>query len=94
MKLLSIERYIGVYNNPWDDRGYSDEYLLNISTEELLTILPAKPDDPLLYEGVVLTENQVYSLMKFSKREITPDLTKHNYVMQTNGIYDWSKKSD
>jgi|GEM_PF-5956004 hypothetical protein len=92
MKLLSIERYIGVYNNPWDDKGYSDEYLLNISDEELLRIIPAKTDDPSLYEGVILTGEQINRLMKFSEREIAVDFTKNNYVLQTNGNYEWSKK--
>ena len=88
-KLLKVERYIGVYNNPWDDKGYIDEYLLDIKDIDLLKIVPPEPDDPLLYDPLELDSNKVNDLIRFCTKKLVPDFQKYNYVLQTFGVYEW-----
>ena len=86
-KLIKIERSIQVSRN--SDDGLLENILLDISLDELLNIVTAKEDDPELFDGYMLDENQIEKLNNFSERQIQPDFKSYWYVLVCLGIYDW-----
>jgi hypothetical protein len=88
-KLISIERTINVCNSK-DDELLEEHNIDDIPFEQLKTIVVPKDDDPLLYDGYVLTEDQLKALNNIMKgNKILPDYTTCFYVLECSGIYDW-----
>jgi hypothetical protein len=88
-KLISIERTINVYNNEGDEL-IEEHNIDEIPFEQLKAIVVPKEDDPLLYDGYVLTEDQLKALNNIMKdNKIMPDYTTCFYVLECSGMYDW-----
>ena len=87
-KIIQIERTIGIYQNSDDE--VVEEIVISIPIETLREIVPPNADDPDLYEGYVLTEEQLSKLNAHLEKKITPDFTTFYYVLEATGIYDWS----
>ena len=87
-KIIQIERTIGIYNNSDDE--VVEEVVISIPVETLREIVTPNEDDPDLYEGYVLTEEQLEKLNALLEKKITPDFSTFYYVLEATGIYDWS----
>lgn len=86
-KLLRVERTICIYRKTED--SFSKEINVDsIPFDILKTIVIPKDDDPLLYDGYVLTLNQIEEINKFLKEKIIPNFSDFFYVMECSGIYD------
>ena len=90
MKLLSIERSIGIFNLSLEKR--IEEIVLNVSVDQLKEIVKANDDDEdIYYDSYQLNEVQVSELNKYAARKVIPDFKKHLYLLQCFGEYDWTK---
>jgi hypothetical protein len=87
-KLVRVERTINVYTKDGDE-SLQEIPIDNISFEKLKDIVPPKEDDPLLYDGYILTEEQLNELNKFIERKIKPDFGLYTYILVCGGIYNW-----
>jgi hypothetical protein len=89
MKLLSIERSIGIFeSNP---QKLIEEVILHISTDEIKEIVTANFDDEdIYYDYYKLNENQILRLNKYAEHPITIDLDTYFYVMQCLGEYEYN----
>ena len=87
-KIIQIERTIGIYRN--DDDGVEEEIVIDISLEDLKSIVVAKDDDPELYEGYILNDQQLEQINTHLENKIIPDFNLYYYVLEATGIYDWS----
>lgn len=77
-KLLRIERTICCYLKNGDELLWEIN-ADNIPFERLREIVPPNEDDPLLYDGYELDENQIASINAFLEKEIIPDFKVYNY---------------
>jgi hypothetical protein len=91
MKLLGVERSIGIYNNASEER--IEDIVINISVEDLQQIVVHNEDDPLYYDGYILEDKQLQELAKYADKEIAFDFLNYYYVLQGLGIYDWGNDS-
>ena len=90
-KLLKTDRTINKYDN---QNLLVEEIMLDITLEELLQIVTPNNDDPDIYDGYVLNNEQIYKLNKFTKIQIIPNCELFFYVLEATGIYDWGKRND
>ncbi len=86
-KLLRTERTIAKYNIS-DEHIVSEYNIDDITLDILLSVIIPKDDDPLLYEGYVLTENQLIEINSHLKNRLHFDLINFYYVLECSGIYD------
>lgn len=87
-QVLKTERYFNIYRNSDEDK--EREILLNIPFETLLAIVSPKDDDPLLYEGYLLNEEQVAKMKSLMDESFLIDFEKYFYVLECVGIYDFN----
>jgi hypothetical protein len=91
MKLLKTERSVKYYNN--SDKHVAGEFNIDeIPVETLFTIVIPETDDPLLYDGRVLSREQFEKINDILAEKITPDFNLYYYVLECSGIYDWDMK--
>ena len=87
MQLLRIERTIAKYKN--SDEHIVDEFNIDIiPLNNLLEIVTPKEDDPLLYDGYVLSEFQFEQINSLLEVKITPDFRLFYYVLECAEIYE------
>jgi len=89
-KLLKVERFINIYRNN-DNESIEEINIDHVSLNFLNEIVCQKNDDPLLYDGYVLSEIQLQAINKFLENKITPNFVLYFYVLECAGIYDWGK---
>jgi hypothetical protein len=88
--LIRTERSVVQYNRSY--KGIvSTNNIDEIPLEILLTIVTAKSDDPLLYDGYILSATQLTALNQHLNNKIIPDLVNCHYVLECSGIYDYDK---
>jgi hypothetical protein len=61
---------------------------LYIREETLKEIVVANIDDPLLYDGYILTEAQLDRLNELINEKIAPDFQTFEYCLECYGIYE------
>ena len=89
-RLMRVERTINIYF-----KG-SNELLSEINIDsipfyELITIVVPQKDDPLLYDGYILNEQQLSKLFKHLNIKTIHNCILYDYILVCGGIYDWSK---
>jgi hypothetical protein len=86
-KLLRVERTVAIYkqNNDLVEEINID----SVPLDTLVNIIPPKEGDPLLYDGYVLTPNQLEKLNIFINYKIRADFDLYFYVLECTGIYNW-----
>lgn len=75
-----LERWIDVCKTG----TYEATFEINVDTipfERLLQIVTPRDDDPLLYDGYILNENQLRSIQFLLERDISIDLKTFTYVL-------------
>ena len=87
-KIIQIERSVNIYRNKDDE--VVEEIVIDIPLATLKEIVTAKEDDPELYEGYVLEEQQLEKINQLLENKIPPDFNLYYYVLEATGIYDWS----
>jgi hypothetical protein len=85
--LIRTERSIAKYNIS-DEHIVSEDIIDDIPLTTLLTIVSPRDDDPLLYEGYVLTETQLTELNNHMNNRLVFNLITYYYVLECAGIYD------
>jgi hypothetical protein len=91
MKLLKTERSINSYHI--QSKNVAEEYNIDeIPIEILFQIVEPNADDPLLYEGQVLSREQFEKINDILAEKIIPDFNLYYYVLECSGIYDWDMK--
>ncbi|HLA59820.1 MAG TPA: hypothetical protein VK622_13695 [Puia sp.] len=88
-KLIRVERSIATYNII-DEDIISDDNIDEIPLNKLLTIVTPKDDDPLLYDGYVLNENQLLEINSHLNNKLVFDFNAFYYVLECAGIYDYN----
>ena len=88
--LIRVERSIAKYNIN-DEHIVSEENIDSISLKFLLSIVTPSDDDPLLYEGYILSEKQLMELNNHCNNKLVFDLDSYYYVLECDGIYDYTK---
>jgi hypothetical protein len=94
-KLLKTEGTINVYKKTKSKSLGETVYEINIDSiplNFLLETVIANPDDPLLYGGYVLSEEQIIKLNTYLQTPIIPNLKSLEYCLECYGIYDWKDK--
>lgn len=86
-KLIRVERSVQAYRN--SDNELVDDFILDISLNELLKIVSPKEDDPDLIDGYILDKNQIEKLNEFAERKIESDFKLYWYVLVCLGVYNW-----
>jgi hypothetical protein len=88
MKLLSIERWLVVYDAKIEKR--IDETPVNLPLEILQEIIQPKEDDKPLYSDYLLNIDQLNALCRHLGKNIQPDFDSFYYVLECIGNYDWN----
>ena len=95
-KLIRVERTINIYtknvDEPLEEINIDHIEEINIDDipfERLKEIVLPKEDDPLLYDGYELDENQISAINYYLQVRIVPDFKIYNYILVCGGIYDW-----
>jgi len=88
-KLIRVERTIAKYNID-DEDIISEENIDSVSLGVLLSIVSAKDDDPLLYDGYILNKNQLSEINNYLNNKLTFDFDLYYYVLECAGIYDYT----
>ena len=84
-RLLRVERTITWYTQ---NNELIDEINIDVVPFETLTVIVTpKQDDPILYDGYVLTEQQLDSLNCFFDNRIEVDMNSFFFVLECTGIY-------
>jgi hypothetical protein len=91
-KLLGVERSLGIYRN--SDNGHELEIPLNLSFDQISSIVPPSEEDSFLYDGQELTTDQVNKFLPLIEHEIPLDFNKWFYVLECYGIYDWNASTE
>lgn len=90
-KLIRTERSICIYKRT-DDSNMGEEVAeINIdfiSLDNLKTIVTPNEDDPLLYDGYLLSEKELAELNNFLDKKIEPDFNQFEYLLECWGIYE------
>ena len=86
-KLLNVTRTVNVYDN--DSKNLIKEISMNASFERLRGIVTPMPNDPLLYQGYVLTREQLEKLSSYLQPQILANFHSEYYVLEAAGLYDW-----
>jgi len=87
-KIVKIERSIRIYLN--NDNELVEEIIIDIPLEKIKEIVVPPEDDPELYEGYILNEEQLGKFNQLLENKITADFSQFFYVLEAAGIYDWS----
>ncbi|WP_461402360.1 DUF7683 domain-containing protein [Flavitalea sp.] len=85
-RLYSVERTICTYTQT--NEFVREINIDNIPFETLSTIVSPKNDDPLLYDGYLLTAHQLNRLNSLINIKIEIDLDSFFYVLECSGIYN------
>ena len=85
-KLIRIERTINIYN---ENNELIKEINIDIPIKKLKNIVLPKEDDPLLYDGYVLSREQLENINSHIKDKILPNFESNSYVLECTGIYNW-----
>ncbi len=88
MNLLRTERIVKYYNN-FNEEIVGEYNIDEIPVEALLNIVIPKPDDPLLYDGRILSREQFEKINDILTEKIIPDFNLYYYVLECSGVYDW-----
>ena len=59
-----------------------------IPLETLKSIVKPNDDDPLLYDGYPLEQDEIDKLNNFLENKITPDFNLFEYALECYGIYE------
>jgi hypothetical protein len=86
-KLVKVERAINVYDKETED--ITEEYGIEITLEALTQIITPKKDDPLMFDGYVLNEDELNKLNSYMNKKIKPDFKCYYYVLESYGVYNW-----
>jgi hypothetical protein len=86
--IVKIERSINIYRN--SDNELVEEVIIDISLEKIKEIVLPSEDDPELYEGYILNEEQLGKFNLLLEHKISADFSQFFYVLEAAGIYDWS----
>jgi hypothetical protein len=89
-KLIRVDRSVVVYLVE-KEKIYLEIPISDISLEELKSIVTPKEEDPFLYDGYELTENQLNRINDFLENKIVSDFKLYYYILECEGIYDWNK---
>jgi hypothetical protein len=90
-KLIKTVRTISVYKKT---RGKHlgdliEEFNVDaISIEELKKIITPNNDDPLLFDGYPLNDEELQKLSELLENKIIPNHKRFDYVLECYGIYD------
>lgn len=87
-KLIRIERAIVVYKNQGDE-AIEEINIDDIPFETVIKIVTAKPDDPLLYDGYHLNNEQIEKLNTYLYKKINYNPELNYCILECTGIYDW-----
>ena len=87
-KIIQIERSVNIYRK--EDDEALEEIIIEIPLETLKEIITPKEDDPQMYEGYLLNEEQLAKINALIETKIVPDFNENYYVLEATGIYDWS----
>ena len=85
MKLLYVERSIVEYKTMYEK---IQEIIIDISVEEIKQIVTADDDDPLYYDGYILTKEQIEQIIQLKSINLSYNLDKYYYVLECGGIYE------
>lgn len=85
-KLLSVNRSLNIYDRT--KKSLLNEIPIVLSLEEIKQIVEPEPDDPLLYSGYLLTEEQLKHFSSKLNEKIVVDLQSKYYVLEAIGVYD------
>jgi hypothetical protein len=86
--IINIERSVHIYRSA--DNESVEEIIIDVPLDQLKEIVPPKEEDPQLYEGYILTAEQLEKINTLIEPPITPDFTQFFYVLEATAIYDWS----
>lgn len=92
-KLIKVERTLNTYNNI-GNVNIGEVNIDHIPFSVLEKIIKPREDDPLLYDGYVLSGNQISELNFFLANKIAPNFNLHFYVLEATGIYDWGERKE
>jgi hypothetical protein len=84
--LIKVERSLNIYRKSGNNS--ESEFLLDIPFEIITTIVASKEDDPLLYDGYILNEEQVNQFAIRIGQKIIVDLNEYFYVLECAGVYE------
>jgi hypothetical protein len=88
MKLIGIEREIKEYDV--ESKNVIQEINIDaIPNELLLKVVVPKADDPLLYDGYILTGEQLEKINLYLKDKLVPMFETCYYVLECSGIYEY-----
>lgn len=90
-KLIRVERTLNIYTNS-DNSLIKEINIDEVPFDVLEKIVAPKVDDPLLYDGYVLSIEQIQEFNKVLRNSIVPDFKSFFYVLECGGIYDWEQK--
>ncbi|HEV7423850.1 MAG TPA: hypothetical protein VGO21_01545 [Candidatus Paceibacterota bacterium] len=87
MNLLRVERTIASYHV--SDKDIVNEINIDyVPFDKILSIIDPHEDDPLLYDGYVLSEDQFDLLNSLLEEKILPNFEDFYYVLECAGIYE------
>jgi hypothetical protein len=86
-KLLKVERSVNSYNLS-DEQIVFENNIDAIPLKKLRMIVKSKEDDPFLYDGYVLTEEQLFSINNLLVDKIKFDFHFYYYVLECTGVYE------
>jgi hypothetical protein len=92
--LLGVTRSVIVYDNKSEEQSKEVRNDRFIAFEVLKGIVPPPSDDPLLYEGYVLTNSQLEAINSYLLEEIAINFDVNYYVLECFGVYDWSSEQE
>lgn len=84
-KLIRIERTLNIYTKA---NELIQEISIDIPFDTIIDIVSPKDDDPLLYDGYILDEEQLSQFNKVLKQKIEIDSNRYFYVLECTGIYE------
>ncbi|MFY0256520.1 hypothetical protein ACDQ55_21510 [Chitinophaga sp. 30R24] len=85
-ELIRIEREIKIYRKN-DSEIIREINIDSIDFNIIIEIVPPPEDDPLLYEGHILNENQLIKFNHYLQEPINPNFDLYFYVLECTGIY-------
>lgn len=85
-KLIRIERTIAKYSI--NNEKIISEEIIAIPIETLISIVTPRDDDPELFGGYPLDENQLSEINDHLKNKLAFNFSVYYYVLECTGIYD------
>jgi len=87
-KLERVERTINIYRIS-DDELISEINIDEIEFDLLTKIVPPPIEDPLLYDGYLLDEEQLVVFNSYMNNKIDLRIDLYYYILVCGGIYNW-----